>query len=43
MIELFEFSESFLSKKNKEGVKLREEFKYSDTLDKILKIINDEK
>ena len=42
MIEAFEKSETFYGKKNKEGVKLREEFTYSNTLNPILKIIENE-
>jgi len=43
MIEAFETAEKFSGKKNKEGVKLRKEFTYSNTLTQILEIIQDEK
>ena len=43
MIETFEKSESFYGKKNTEGVKLRKEFTYEKTLNKILEIIQNEK
>lgn len=42
MIKAFEKAETFYGKKNKEGVKLREEFTYSKTLNQIIKIINNE-
>ncbi|NDG53624.1 MAG: hypothetical protein EBY39_11470 [Flavobacteriia bacterium] len=42
MIEAFETSEKFYGKKNTEGVKLRNEYKYSNTLTQILKIIQND-
>ena len=39
MISLFEKSENFYQKPNKEGVKLKSKFTYSKTLNKLLKII----
>ncbi len=42
MIESFEKAETFYGKKNKEGVKLRKDFTYSNTLNKILEIIEND-
>jgi hypothetical protein len=39
MISLFEKSETFAKKPNKEGVKLRKNFTYKKTLEKLIKII----
>lgn len=43
MLQVFEESEKFNGKKNKEGVKLQKEFTYDKTLDAILNIIKNEK
>jgi len=43
MISCFEDSEKFYGKKNTQGVKLKKEFTYEKTLNKILEIINNER
>tara|TARA_B110000305_G_C19364920_1_gene601441 strand:+ start:148 stop:1239 length:1092 start_codon:yes stop_codon:yes gene_type:complete len=43
MLDCFEKSEKFYGKKNKEGLKLQEQFTYKQTLNNILEIINNEK
>ena len=42
MIESFEKAEKKSKEKNKEGLKLQKDFTYSNTIDKILKIIQNE-